>query len=131
MQVPRAVGASAVPAAPLSSADRPAVRYKEIAPLRAFREETAVNAPLNLREEGRLRVLQALYDSVRTSRPELIRRTGLSRATVSALVADLNPPGLVQEEAGGDEVRDECGDRRAGQAGAADQFGAAGPDTVV
>jgi predicted NBD/HSP70 family sugar kinase len=100
MQVPRAVGASAVPAAPLSSADRPAVRYKEIAPLRAFREETAVNAPLNLREEGRLRVLQALYDSVRTSRPELIRRTGLSRATVSALVADLITTGLVQEEAG-------------------------------
>ncbi len=47
---------------------------------------------------GRLRVLQALYDSVRTSRTELVRLTGLSRATVSALVADMIGAGLVQEE---------------------------------
>lgn len=56
--------------------------------------------PLNLREVGRLRVLQALYESVRTSRPELVRRTGLSRATVSSLVADLIASGLVREESG-------------------------------
>jgi predicted NBD/HSP70 family sugar kinase len=54
---------------------------------------------LNLREVGRLRVLQALYDSVRTSRTELVRLTGLSRATVSALVADMISAGLVQEDA--------------------------------
>jgi predicted NBD/HSP70 family sugar kinase len=55
---------------------------------------------MNLREEGRLRVLQALYDSSRTSRPELVRLTGLSRATVSSLVTDLITAGLVREENG-------------------------------
>lgn len=35
-------------------------------------EERAGDTPLNLREVGRLRVLQALYESVRTSRPELV-----------------------------------------------------------
>lgn len=61
-------------------------------------EGVIVDAPLNLREVGRLRVLQALHDSVRTSRTELVRLTGLSRATVSALVADMIGTGLVQEE---------------------------------
>src|SRR5258708_14734929 len=69
------------------------------APARTRPEESVVAAPLNLREEGRLRVLQALYDSAGTSRPDLVRRTGLSRATVSSLVADLITAGLVQEEA--------------------------------
>jgi predicted NBD/HSP70 family sugar kinase len=63
-------------------------------------EELAVTAPMNLREEGRLRVLQALYDSAGTSRPELVRVTGLSRATVSALVADMIAAGLVREDDG-------------------------------
>jgi len=45
-------------------------------------------------------VLQALCDSGTTSRPELIRLTGLSRATVSVLVADLIAAGLVQEDNG-------------------------------
>jgi predicted NBD/HSP70 family sugar kinase len=45
-------------------------------------------------------VLQALCDSSRTSRPELVRLTGLSRATVSSLVADLITVGLVREETG-------------------------------
>jgi predicted NBD/HSP70 family sugar kinase len=62
--------------------------------------EPSADAPLNLREVGRLRVLQALYASERTSRPELVRRTGLSRATVSALVADLVHLGIVQEDDG-------------------------------
>ena len=53
---------------------------------------------MNLREEGRLRVLQALYDSAGTSRPELVRATGLSRATVSSLVADMIAAGLVCED---------------------------------
>ena len=55
---------------------------------------------MNLREEGRLRVLQALYDSAGTSRPELARVTGLSRATVSSLVVDMIAAGLVCEDTG-------------------------------
>jgi predicted NBD/HSP70 family sugar kinase len=55
---------------------------------------------MNLREEGRLRVLQALYDSAGTSRPDLVRVTGLSRATVSSLVADMIAAGLVCEDNG-------------------------------
>jgi predicted NBD/HSP70 family sugar kinase len=55
---------------------------------------------MNLREEGRLRVLQALYDSAGTNRPELVRTTGLSRATVSSLVADMISAGLVCEDNG-------------------------------
>jgi len=48
-----------------------------------------------------LRVLQVLLASATTSRPELVRLTGLSRATVSVLVADLIAAGLVVEENGG------------------------------
>ena len=59
-----------------------------------------MTTPVNLREEGRLRVLQALCDTAGTSRPELVRLTGLSRATVSTLVADLVASGLVFEESG-------------------------------
>lgn len=51
-----------------------------------------------------MRVLQALYESVHTSRPELVRTTGLSRATVSALVADLIAVGLVREDDGGGDA---------------------------
>jgi predicted NBD/HSP70 family sugar kinase len=53
---------------------------------------------VNLREVGRLRVLEALHATPRSSRPELVRVTGLSRATVSSLVADLIAVGLVTEE---------------------------------
>ena len=53
---------------------------------------------MNLREEGRLRVLQALHDTAGTSRPELVRLTRLSRATVYSLVTDLITSGLVREE---------------------------------
>jgi predicted NBD/HSP70 family sugar kinase len=55
---------------------------------------------MNLREEGRLRVLQALHDSAGTSRPELVKVTGLSRATVSSLVTDMIAAGLVCEDDG-------------------------------
>jgi len=65
----------------------------------------AFAAPPNLRKIGRHRVLQALHGSARTSRPELVRLTGLSRATVSALVADLARVGLVTEEEVGAEER--------------------------
>jgi predicted NBD/HSP70 family sugar kinase len=53
---------------------------------------------MNLREEGRLRVLQALFDGAAASRPELVRATRLSRATVSSLVADMIAAGLVCED---------------------------------
>ncbi|SHN20149.1 ROK family transcriptional regulator [Actinacidiphila paucisporea] len=57
-----------------------------------------IDTPVNLREVGRLRVLEALHATQRSSRPELVRVTGLSRATVSSLVADLIAVGLVTEE---------------------------------
>ncbi|MFG1808425.1 ROK family transcriptional regulator [Streptomyces sp. NPDC049040] len=53
---------------------------------------------MNLREVGRLRVLEALHATPRSSRPELVRVTGLSRATVSSLITDLIAVGLVTEE---------------------------------
>jgi predicted NBD/HSP70 family sugar kinase len=61
-------------------------------------EEPTVDTPASLRETGRLRVLQALHERGRSSRTELVRLTGLSRTTVSALVADALANGLVQEE---------------------------------
>jgi len=59
---------------------------------------------VNLREVGRLRVLEALHAAPRSSRPELVRVTGLSRATVSSLTADLISVGLVTEDEGADET---------------------------
>ncbi|HEV2637988.1 MAG TPA: ROK family transcriptional regulator [Actinocrinis sp.] len=53
---------------------------------------------------GRLRVLQALHDNVHTSRTQLVKLTGLSRATVSALVADLIAAGLVHEDTAAAEL---------------------------
>lgn len=52
---------------------------------------------MNLRDEGRARVLRALQESRRSSRSDLISRTGLSRATVATLVADLIAGGVVEE----------------------------------
>lgn len=66
--------------------------------------------PVNLRDEGRRRILRALHERDRSSRSDLISRTGLSRATVAALVADLIASGVV-EEAG--DLHD--GTRRAGR----------------
>jgi predicted NBD/HSP70 family sugar kinase len=60
-------------------------------------DEVVAGAPPNLREVGRLRVLRALHETERASRPELVRMTGLARATVTALVAELTELGLVQE----------------------------------
>ncbi|GAA4623615.1 ROK family transcriptional regulator [Actinoallomurus vinaceus] len=56
-----------------------------------------IDTPLNLREVGRLRVLEALHHVGRSSRAELTRLTGLSRATVSSIVADLLAAGLIRE----------------------------------
>jgi predicted NBD/HSP70 family sugar kinase len=57
-----------------------------------------VDTPANMRRLGRLRVLQALTDVGEVSRSDLLRRTGLSRATISSLVADLGREGLVREQ---------------------------------
>ncbi len=50
-----------------------------------------------LRERNRHRVIDVLRHRGATSRAELARRTGLSRTTVSSLVADLQRDGLVSE----------------------------------
>src|SRR6476659_3921141 len=49
------------------------------------------------RRLNRLRVIHALRDEGLISRAEIARRTGLSRSTVSSLVADLQADGLVVE----------------------------------
>ena len=51
-----------------------------------------------LRRLNRLRVIHALRDQGLISRAEIARRTGLSRSTVSSLVADLQADGLVVEQ---------------------------------
>ena len=52
-------------------------------------------SPPSLRAPNRLRVIQALQVLGVTSRADLARRTGLSRSTVSTIVADLQAEGLV------------------------------------
>ena len=51
----------------------------------------------SLRRLNRLRVIGTLRDHGTVSRAEIARRTGLSRSTVSSLVADLQASGLVIE----------------------------------
>jgi glucokinase-like ROK family protein len=51
----------------------------------------------SLRRLNRLRVIHALRDEGQISRADIARRTGLSRSTVSSLVADLQADGLVVE----------------------------------
>jgi predicted NBD/HSP70 family sugar kinase len=51
----------------------------------------------SLRRLNRLRVIRALRDEHQISRADIARRTGLSRSTVSSLVADLQADGLVVE----------------------------------
>jgi predicted NBD/HSP70 family sugar kinase len=57
-----------------------------------------------LREVNRLRVVDALRERGTASRSELARVTGLSRTTVSTLVADLAARGLVVERAAADDL---------------------------
>jgi predicted NBD/HSP70 family sugar kinase len=54
----------------------------------------------SLREFNRLRIVDYLRINGTASRAELARRTGLSRSTVSTLVADLQRRGLVVERPG-------------------------------
>jgi predicted NBD/HSP70 family sugar kinase len=51
----------------------------------------------SLRERNRLRVVDALRQRGAISRSDIARQTGLSRSTVSSLVADLQAEGLVVE----------------------------------
>jgi predicted NBD/HSP70 family sugar kinase/biotin operon repressor len=53
----------------------------------------------SLRERNRLRVIDALRSRGAISRAEIARQTGLSRSTVSSLVADLQATGMVVERA--------------------------------
>lgn len=53
----------------------------------------------SLRERNRLRVVDALRARGAVSRADIARATGLSRSTVSSLVADLQAVGLVREGA--------------------------------
>src|SRR4051794_36617528 len=54
----------------------------------------------SLREFNRLRIVDFLRTNGTASRAELARKTGLSRSTVSTLVADLQRRGLVVERPG-------------------------------
>ncbi len=53
----------------------------------------------SLRRLNRQRVIDALRTHGSISRAEIARRTGLSRSTVSSLVADLQADGLLAERA--------------------------------
>lgn len=59
-------------------------------------------APLSTRRRNRVQVLDALRSSGAASRADLARVTGLSRSTISGLVADLIADGLVVDR---DETR--------------------------
>jgi predicted NBD/HSP70 family sugar kinase len=66
---------------------------------------TIHSASLGLRQSNRLRVLETLYNQPGTSRAELARTTGLSRATVSMLVEELEEAHIVEEHDAGEDVR--------------------------
>ena len=61
---------------------------------------TATGSLSSLREFNRLRIVDFLRTNGTASRAEVARRTGLSRSTVSTLVADLQRRGLVVERDG-------------------------------
>jgi predicted NBD/HSP70 family sugar kinase len=59
----------------------------------------APEPPIGLSDLGRVRVLRALTEKPWLSRAELVRRTGLARATVGSVIFDLMGAGLVRESA--------------------------------
>lgn len=80
------------------------------APANAFsathaRRSTAKSLPEHARSHNRSLVLQTLYRSGELSRADLARATGLTRVTISDLVADLIATGLVVELGQRDEAR--------------------------
>jgi predicted NBD/HSP70 family sugar kinase len=66
---------------------------------------------LSLRQMNRLRVIEMLYRQPGSSRTDLARSTGLSRATVSALVEELGDAGVVEEH----DASDAAGPRPTGR----------------
>ncbi len=64
----------------------------------------------SLRDSNRSRVIDALRRRGSASRSDLARLTGLSRTTVTTLIADLQDRGLILEEPG-DPARPETGSR--------------------
>ena len=66
---------------------------------------TIHSASLGLRQSNRLRVIETLYSQPGTSRAELARTTGLSRATVSMLVEELEEANIVEEHDAGEDTR--------------------------
>ena len=75
-----------------------------LAPGRALRPRAKV-LPEHARSHNRSLVLQTLYRSGRRSRADLARETGLTRVTVSDLVAELLSEGLVIELGQRESVR--------------------------
>lgn len=59
---------------------------------------------LGLRHMNRLRLLETLYRRPASSRGDLVRHTGLSRATASTLVEELVRAGVVQERDASDDA---------------------------
>ncbi len=65
-------------------------------------EEDGAVAPPSTRESNRLRVIQSLQLLGVTSRADVARHTGLSRSTVSTIVAGLQAEGIVMDGDTGD-----------------------------
>jgi predicted NBD/HSP70 family sugar kinase len=59
--------------------------------------QATAEAPISLSDLGRIRVLRALTEKPWLSRADLVRRTGLARATVGSVIYDLIGAGLVRE----------------------------------
>jgi predicted NBD/HSP70 family sugar kinase len=60
--------------------------------------------PLGPRDLNRLRVIESIYRHPASSRAEIARQTGLSRATVSTVVEELGSAHLVQEHDAADDA---------------------------
>jgi predicted NBD/HSP70 family sugar kinase len=74
-------------------------------PLRSSLRTTAKSLPEHSRGHNRSLVLQTLYSAGAMSRADLARATGLTRVTISDLVAELLGDALVVEQGTRDEAR--------------------------
>lgn len=90
--MPRGASAHGRPGSP--SASVPVLPDDPLAPAALARP----TAPTDVRAANMSLLLRTLRDHPSCSRTELVRATGLSKATVSTLVADLLARGLVSEE---------------------------------
>ncbi len=85
----------------MTAMDAPATGFSSVRALRP----NAKSLPEHARGHNRSLVLQTLYRSGELSRADLARATGLTRVTISDLVADLIAAGLVVELGQRDEAR--------------------------